>query len=47
MVYMYQLSKGVGNGFARFKAGNFELNEKDRPDQPKRIEDNDLEALLN
>lgn len=33
--------------FARFKAGDFELEDKERPGQPKKFEDKELEALLN
>ncbi|KAG5314671.1 MOS1T transposase, partial [Pseudoatta argentina] len=33
--------------FARFKAGDFDLDDKERPGQPKKFEDNDLQALLN
>jgi transposase len=32
--------------FARFKSGDFDLENKDRPGQPKKFEDADLEALL-
>lgn len=33
--------------FARFKAGDFDLDDKERPGQPKKFQDNELEALLN
>lgn len=32
--------------FARFKSGNFDLEDEERPGQPKRFEDEELEALL-
>jgi len=32
--------------FRRFKSGNFDTEDKERPDQPKKFEDKDLEALL-
>lgn len=32
--------------FQRFKSGNFDVNDKERPGQPKKFEDNDLQALL-
>lgn len=33
--------------FARFKSGNFDLEDEERSGQPKKFEDKDLEALLN
>ena len=33
--------------FARFKSGHFGLEDEERPGQPKKFEDKDLEALLN
>ena len=32
--------------FARFKSGDFGLEDEERPEQPKKIEDEELEALL-
>ncbi|GBP41573.1 Mariner Mos1 transposase [Eumeta japonica] len=32
--------------FARFKSGDFELDDKERPGQPKNIEDEELQGLL-
>ena len=32
--------------FARFKSGDFGLENKERPGQPKKFEDEELEALL-
>lgn len=32
--------------FARFKSGNFDLEDEERPGQPKKFEDEELEALL-
>ena len=32
--------------FARFISGNFGLEDEERPGQPKKIEDEELEALL-
>ena len=32
--------------FARFKSGDFGLEDEERPGQPKNIEDEELEALL-
>ena len=32
--------------FARFKSGDFGLGDEERPGQPKKFEDEDLEALL-
>ena len=32
--------------FARFKSGGFELDDEERPGQPKKFEDEELEALL-
>jgi len=32
--------------FRRFKSGNFDTEDKERPGQPKKFEDKDLEALL-
>ena len=32
--------------FARFKSGNFDLEDEERPGQPKTFEDEELEALL-
>jgi len=32
--------------FARFKSGDFDLEDKERPGQPKKFEDKELEALL-
>lgn len=32
--------------FRPFKSGNFDVEDKDRPGQPKRFEDPDLQALL-
>lgn len=32
--------------FARFKSGHFELEDKERPGQPKKFEDEELELLL-
>lgn len=32
--------------FKRFKNGDFDLNDKERPGQPKRFHDEELEALL-
>ena len=32
--------------FARFKSGDFGLEDKERPGQPKKFEDEELEALL-
>ena len=32
--------------FARFKSGNFGLEDEERPEQPKKFEDEELEALL-
>ena len=32
--------------FARFKSGDFGLEDEERPGQPKKFEDNELEALL-
>ena len=32
--------------FARFKSGDFDLEDKERPGQPKKFEDEELEALL-
>ena len=33
--------------FARFKSGDFCLEDKERPEQPKKFEDEELEVLLN
>lgn len=33
--------------FARFKSGDFDLEDKERPGQPKKFEDEELEELLN
>ena len=41
MVNMLQLSER-----ARFKSGDFGLEDEERPGQPKKFEDEDLEALL-
>ena len=32
--------------FARFKSGDFDIENKERPDQPKKFEDEELKALL-
>ena len=32
--------------FRRFKSGDFEVSDKDRPGQPKKFDDRELEALL-
>ena len=32
--------------FARFKSGDFGLEDKERPEEPKKFEDEELEALL-
>ena len=32
--------------FARFKTGNFGLEDEERPGQPKKFDDEELEALL-
>ena len=32
--------------FARFKSGDFGLEDEERPGQPKKFEDEELEALL-
>ena len=32
--------------FARFKSGGFSLEDEERPGQPKKFEDEELEALL-
>ena len=32
--------------FSRFKSGNFKLEDKERPGQPKKFEDEELESLL-
>ncbi|GBP60039.1 Mariner Mos1 transposase [Eumeta japonica] len=32
--------------FARFKSGDFELDDKERPGQPKKFEDEELQGLL-
>ena len=32
--------------FARFKSGDFGLEDEERPGQPKKLEDEELEALL-
>ena len=32
--------------FARFKSGDFGLEDEERPGQPKKFEDDELEALL-
>ena len=32
--------------FARFKSGDFDLEDEERPGQPKKFEDEELEALL-
>ena len=32
--------------FARFKSGDFGLEDEERPEQPKKFEDEELEALL-
>ncbi|MBF6176831.1 hypothetical protein IU476_35780, partial [Nocardia blacklockiae] len=33
--------------FARFKSGDFGLEDDERPGQPKKFEDDELKALLN
>lgn len=33
--------------FARFKNGDFDIEDKERPGQPKKFEDKELETLLN
>ena len=32
--------------FSRFKSGNFKLEDKERPGQPKKFEDEELESLI-
>lgn len=32
--------------FQRFKSGNFDIKDKERPGQPKRFEDDELETIL-
>ena len=32
--------------FARFKSGDFDLENEERPERPKKFEDEELEALL-
>ena len=32
--------------FARFKSGDFDFEDEERPGQPKKFEDKELEALL-
>ena len=34
------------NGFARFKSCDFDLQDEERPGQPKKFDDEELEALL-
>ena len=38
--------KTVENWFRRFKSGDFDLEDKKRPGQPKKFEDTELEAFL-
>ena len=43
---MLQLKKTCGRWFARFRSGDFHLEDKERPGQPKKLEDEKLQALL-
>ena len=36
----------VENWFRRFKSGDFDLKDKERPGQPKKFQDTELEAFL-
>lgn len=38
--------KTCATWFQRFKSGDFDVSDKDRPGQPKKVEDAELQALL-
>ena len=46
MVNMLQLSERVKSGLHEFKSGDFGLEDEERPGQPNKFEDEELEALL-
>ena len=41
-----QAERTCQKGFARFKSGDFGLEDEERPGQPKKVEDEELEVLL-
>ena len=46
MVNMFYMNHHAENGFKYFKSGDLSVEDKERPGQPKKFEDEELEELM-